>query len=59
MKAMEQEEKVPLVPLLSGQLLKSQDKQGTETRAPKWSWVEPAAWNPRMLTALEVGVKVF
>jgi len=57
MEEMKREEKVPLVPLLSGQLLKSQDKQGTETWAPKWSWVEPAAWNPRMLRALEVGVK--
>src|ERR1700690_723079 len=23
----------------------------------RWSWVEPAAWTERMLTALEVGVK--
>jgi RNA-directed DNA polymerase len=60
MEAMKQEETVPSVPLLSGQPLKSRDKQGTETRAAreaKWSWVEPAAWSSRMLTALEKGVK--
>ena len=31
-------------------------KQAGETRG-RWSWVEPSVWTPRMLTALEDGVK--
>ena len=27
------------------------------TQSPRWSWVEPAVWTERMLTALEQGVK--
>src|SRR5262245_56915021 len=30
--------------------------QGGSVRL-RWSWVEPAAWTERMLTALEAGVK--
>ena len=32
-------------------------KQGTETHAPDWSWVEASIWTPRMLLALGNGVK--
>ena len=31
-------------------------KQAGETPA-RWAWVEPSVWTPRMLTALDVGVK--
>ena len=31
-------------------------KQAGET-LDRWSWVEPSVWTPRMLTALEDGVK--
>ena len=31
-------------------------KQAGETDG-RWSWVEPSVWTPRMLTALESGVK--
>ena len=31
-------------------------KQAGETN-DRWSWVEPSVWTPRMLTALEHGVK--
>ena len=34
----------------------SETKQAGEIR-DRWSWVEPAAWTERMLTALEYGVK--
>ena len=32
-------------------------KQETETRSPKWGWVEATVWNARMLAALDNGVK--
>jgi RNA-directed DNA polymerase len=39
-----------------------EDREGTGTPATatgpsRWTWVEPAVWTPRMLTALEAGVK--
>jgi RNA-directed DNA polymerase len=37
-------------------LVPKEGKQGGETQG-RWSWVEPAVWTPRMLTALEEGVK--
>ena len=35
----------------------SQATKQTEETADRWSWVEPSVWTPRMLTALEQGVK--
>lgn len=32
-------------------------KQAGETQGPKWGWVERRVWTPRMLTALDNGVK--
>ena len=32
-------------------------RQGAETRAGKWTWVEATVWSERMLAALENGVK--
>jgi len=32
-------------------------KQGGETRAEKWAWVEATVWTERMLKTLEKGVK--
>lgn len=32
-------------------------KQGPDTRAPAWAWVEASIWNERMLAALGNGVK--
>ena len=31
--------------------------QGAEARDARWSWVEAAVWNERMLAALDNGVK--
>lgn len=35
----------------------SQATKQTGETADRWSWVEPSVWTPRMLTALEQGVK--
>jgi RNA-directed DNA polymerase len=35
----------------------SQATKQTGETAERWSWVEPSVWTPRMLTALEQGVK--
>ncbi len=39
----------------SATVAKKMPKQAEETQ--RWSWVEPAAWTQRMLTALQEGVK--
>ena len=38
-------------------LVNESSKQGGETRAEKWNWVEATVWTERMLSALEKGVK--
>jgi len=40
----------------TGESVAQATKQTGET-ADRWSWVEPSVWTPRMLTALEQGVK--
>jgi RNA-directed DNA polymerase len=43
--------KAPIVPRVGGA------KQGADTWQRDWSWVEASIWTPRMLAALENGVK--
>ena len=38
-------------------IVTGRSKQAGETLRQRWSWVEPAVWTERMLTALERGVK--
>jgi RNA-directed DNA polymerase len=40
----------------TGESVAQATKQTGET-ADRWSWVEPSVWTPRMLSALEQGVK--
>lgn len=50
MKATKQEQLPSTVPATAKQ-------DGEAAASERWSWVEPAAWTPRMLQALEQGVK--
>lgn len=50
MKAPKQEQLPSTVPATAKQ-------DGEAAASERWSWVEPAAWTPRMLQALEQGVK--